>query len=93
MHPNIYKFVETLLHEQATAEANAEFVIASQLRPKKKKVYLDMVARIKRLVNNFSVDAEEITASDDDKDDDENDDFSNPMLRYLQGLAHNISYS
>jgi len=43
MHPNIFKFVEALHGEQATAEANTEFATAGQPHPKKKEVYLDMV--------------------------------------------------
>ena len=53
VHLNIFKFLEGLLREQATAEANEEFAIACHSLPKKRKVYLDMAAGIQRLVNNF----------------------------------------
>ena len=46
VHLNIFKLVQAFHREETTAEANTEFVIASQPLPKRKEVYMDMAAQI-----------------------------------------------
>ena len=91
MHPNIFKLVQAFHREQTTAEVNTEFVIAGQPLPKRKKVYVDMAARIQNLVNKFPTDEDNDSGNDESIDED-NDEYSSPILKYLRGLAHNISY-
>ena len=91
VHPNIFKLVQAFHREQTTPKANTEFVIAAQSLPKRKKVYVDMAARIQNLVNKFPTDEDNDSGSDESIDED-NDEYSSPILKYLRGLAHNISY-
>ena len=46
---------------------------------------MDMAARIQNLVKDND-------SGSDGSDDEDNDEYSSPILKYLRGLAHNISY-
>ena len=50
-----------------------------------------MAARIQNLVNKFPMDEDNDSGNDESIDEDNNE-YSSTILKYLRGLAHNISY-
>ena len=52
---------------------------------------MDMAAQIQNLANKFPTDEDNDSGSDE-SDDEDNDEYLSLILKYLRGLAHNISY-
>lgn len=90
VHPNIFKFLEAVHREQNISEAVTEQVIAGNPLPKKRK-YQDSARRLKGLVARYEDMTNDIDNGNTDEDDDNSEET--PLLVYLRGIAHNITFT